>query len=120
MTPPESRIALLDNGVSPRQKARAGSHNATVAEVHESITAVRGEIVQVVEHYMRQVPGLFGRMLDDLMAKGILMPGPNYEAARVAKVSPEVPENTAQYDGPTDTIPPVTDGVTLGKDMGEA
>ncbi len=76
----ESRLHLLDNGLSPRQKKNVGSQNATLAELHTALAAERVENEKMVKWYCMQLPELVARMVTDaLAANGLTLRPPGWE-----------------------------------------
>lgn len=70
----ESRIQLLNNGATPKQKAKVASHNATIGELNDALAAERIENEKMVRFYLEQVPELVARMIADcLKANGLQM-----------------------------------------------
>lgn len=88
----ESRIQLLNNGLSDRQKKRLGAQNVTLDEVNQAFVAEREENERMVKWYMHQLPELVAKMLADaLQANGLnlLPPQPVWDQHRKAVEAPE-------------------------------
>lgn len=77
----DSRIHLLNNGISDRQKKKVGAQNATLDELAALGNQLRldtqAETITVCEHYMSQIPELVAHMLGDAFAAhGIVLQPP--------------------------------------------
>lgn len=77
----ESRIHLLDNGLSDRQKKRLGGLNVSVAELRQALLDEREENEKMVKWYCLQIPELVAKMVSDaLAANGLTMLPPGWAA----------------------------------------
>lgn len=83
----ESRLHLLNNGATDRQKKKVASQNATVGEVNEAIQRLQDESERMVRWYVTQLPELVARMVADAMIANKLTefpPQPVWDVYRAA------------------------------------
>lgn len=93
MTPPESRLHILGNGLTPRQKKNMGQLNVTLDEMNEAFSSERIENENMVKWYMQQIPGLVAKMLGDALAVNGLTMAPPTDM-------PGTPPNTQDGEAP--------------------
>ncbi len=107
MSEPESRIALLGNGLDQRQKKKLGAQNATLDEVKQALVDERPEIEEMVKWYMRQVPGLMAHMMAGMLADFATQNGLTF-VPPAASVPPVDAKTSTGDNSQVDTIPPLT------------